>query len=295
MIIVTGGNGYVGKALCQQLAKSGKEVASVSRNVYETQDYKSLVADVTDKESLEVIFDQYPVDTVVHLASMLNTASCKNPDRAVKINVIGSLNLLELCRDKGVNRFIFGSSFNAIGSLPGIHSPVDETEPCQPSEFYGETKRFVEQLGMNMSNIGGFEFLSARMAVIVGPGEPSPNSAWRTDMFNLLKQGGDINITFSPDEIVPLAHYQDIADSIKILVDAEKIKESIYHLPNESWLVSDLAAYLENLSDSLNVTCGDRKLEGIPFFVSCSRFENEFDYEPVQLKERLVLFKEELN
>ena len=294
MILVTGGNGYVGKALCQILAESGKDVASVSRNYYETQGYKSLVADVSDKKSLEAIFDEYPVNTIVHLASMLNTASRQHPDKAVRVNVMGSLNLLELCIGREVDRFIFGSSFNAIGTRKGLRNPVDETEPSLPSEFYGETKRFVEQLGISMSVLNMFEFVSARMAIIIGPGEPSPTSAWRTDMFNLLSEGGDIRITFSPSEFIPMAHYQDIADGLRILIEAEKIGHSIYNLYNESWLVSDLAEYLMSLTDGINVTCGDRELDGIPPLVSYSRFQGEFNYKPIPIRDRLRNYKERL-
>jgi len=294
LILVTGGNGYVGRTLCQQLTTAGKEVVSASRKSYETKDYLSVVADVSDKNSLEKVFNDFEIDTVVHLASMLNTASRKNPDWAVRINVMGSLHLMELCRDKGANRFIFGSSFNAIGSRPGLDKPVDESEPSLPSEFYGETKRFVEQLGISMSKIYGFEFASARMSIIVGPGEPSPTSAWRTDMFNLLNKGGDIHINFAHDEVLPLAHYQDIADSMQLLVQAGELKHSIYHLPNESWRVSDIYQSLKEIGNDLHVTCGDRKLDGIPPFVSWSRLESEFNCQPIPLQKRLSLYKEVL-
>ena len=154
MILVTGGNGYVGSALCRQLVDSGHEVCSVSRRQYDTKGYLSLVGDVSDKASLEAIFDQYPIETVVHLASMLNTASVQNPDRAVRVNVVGSLNLMEVCRERRTRRFIFGSSFNVLGPRPGRMEACDETEPALPGEFYGETKRFVEQLGISLANLG---------------------------------------------------------------------------------------------------------------------------------------------
>jgi len=293
MILVTGGNGYVGRALCQRLAREGRDVASVSRKEYDTQDYPSLVGDVTDPASLEAIFTQYPVEAVVHLASLLNTASRKNPDQAVRVNVVGTLNLMELCRDRGVKRFVFGSSFNAIGSRPNSTETCDESVPSLPSEFYGETKRFVEQLGISLADLGAFEFASARMTVIVGPGEPSRTSAWRTDMFNLLRTGGNIHIAFAPTVVVPLAHYEEIAATLAVLVQAEALRNRIYHLPNESWLVSDLAEMVEEIGNDLRVECGDRALEGIPAFVSWERLREEFRFEAVPLRDRLLDYREE--
>jgi UDP-glucose 4-epimerase len=292
MIMVTGGNGYVGQALCQRLTALGREVASVSRKEYDTKDYVSLVGDVGDKDSLAAIFEAHPIETVVHLASMLNTASRQHPDWAVRVNVMGSLNLMELCRDHGVKRFIFGSSFNAIGGRPGSDRAFDETEPSQPDEFYGETKRFVEKLGISLAELGAFEFASARMSIIVGPGEPSPTSAWRTDMFNLLPTGGAITITFAADEVIPLTHYEEIADSIAALVEAERLGHRVYHLPNESWRVVDLARELEAIGRDLHVSCGDRALDGIPARVSWSRLRDEFDFSATPLRERLITYRE---
>jgi UDP-glucose 4-epimerase len=293
MILVTGGNGYVGSALCRRLAEGGHEVCSISRRQYDTKGYLSLVGDVSDKASLETIFASYPVETVVHLASMLNTASRQHPDQAVRINVVGSLNLMEVCREHGTRRFIFGSSFNAIGPRPGRLEAVDEREPALPGEFYGETKRFVEQLGVSLADLGAFEFVSARMSIIVGPGEPSPTSAWRTDMFNLLRDGGRVQITFAPDEVIPLAHFQDIADSIAVLVLAGKPAHQIYHLPCESWRVCELAAMIADVGRNLRVECGSRPLEGIPPVVSWEWLRREFGFEAQMLRERLVAYREE--
>lgn len=288
MILVTGGGGYVGRPLCQRLVESGLGVLSASRKSYDTEGYESLIADVTDKASLESIFDSYPIQTVVHLAAMLNTQSRLNPGGAVRVNVLGSLHLLELCRDKGVSRFVFGSSYNALGSRPGATEPFDESEPALPTEFYGETKRFVEHLGIAMAELDGFEFISARMSIVVGPGEPSSTSAWRTDMFNLLNSGGRVRIDFAEDEVIPLIHYQDLADAMAMLILAEKPQYSIYNLPSDSWRVGDLAAELEEIGNGLIVECGDRRLDGIPPFVSWDRLRSELQVEPVPLRRRLL-------
>jgi len=288
MVLVTGGNGYVGRALCQRLAEAGLEVISVSRGSYDAEHYMSLVADVTDKPSLESIFNSYHIDTIVHLAAMLNTQSRLNPGGAVHVNVLGSLNLLELCRDRGVGRFVFGSSYNALGNRSRCTGPVDEDEPALPNEFYGETKRFVEHLGMAMAELDGFEFISTRMPIVVGPGEPSSTSAWRTDMFNLLAIGGTLSIDFDEEEVIPLAHYWDVADGMAAVIMAEKPRHSIYHLPSESWRVGDLAEELQRIGNGLKVECGDRWLKGIPSYVSSQRMEAEFGVGSVSICARLL-------
>jgi hypothetical protein len=111
-------------------------------------------------------------------------------------------------------------------------------------------------------------------------------------MFNRLKVGGNVQIAFAPDEVIPLAHFQDIADSIAVLVLANGPEHQIYHLPSESWRVIDLADMLVEIGDNLHVECGDRKLEGIPPIVSWERLRREFSFKPKMLRERLLEYRE---
>jgi nucleoside-diphosphate-sugar epimerase len=291
MILVTGGNGYIGSAVCEKLAESGREVVSVSRRHYRNVTYLSDVADIRDPESLRAIFNRYQFDTVVHLASVLKTASRRNPEQAVAVNVNGSLHLLQACLKHKVKRFVYGSSFNAIGARPGFQEPVDEEETPTPTEFYGETKQFVEKMGAAIASVRDIEFVSARMAIVVGEGVPNKTSAWRFDMFNLLAAGGRLEIGFAADQIIPLAHYFDIATSICRLVLANRIRHPLYNLPNESWIVEELAKELTKLGNGLSVGTGSEALDGIPPRVSWDRFREEFGYELIPLQDRLRSFQ----
>ena len=296
MILVTGGNGFQGIPLCEHLASLGQEVLSVARHPVQSPNYLSAKADVTKPEGMAEIFRQYPITAVIHLVSLLASKSSNNPDQAVHVNVIGTLNMLELCKQMGVKRFVYGSSYNALGYYPPSGGAVDENVEPLPTAFYGETKRFIEKMGVRYAALHGMEFLSGRLSILIGPGEPTPTSAWRSNIYNLLDSGGEIEFTFAPDEILPLADVRDTAASLALLALAPegKPQHSIYNLPSESMRCDELANLVCQTGRDLHIRFGKRKMGDIPPLVNCERLKQEFNYQPVPLAKRLQEYREEL-
>ena len=291
VILVTGGSGQVGRPVCRRLVQLGMDVVSVSLESEKIEGCTSLSGDITDKAVLERIFDAYPIRKVVHLAAILVSASRQDPDKATRVNVLGSLNLLELCVDSGVDRFLYGSSFSVLGDQTESVGPITESSPMQPIDFYGETKRFVEHLGTVMAEKHGFTFIAARLPIVVGPGVSSPTSSYRMDMFNLLNKSGEIFIPFAPDQVLPLAHSHDIAEAITGLLTAKSLRFSVYHIPYEAWRVSDLSQEIESIGDGVSVKCGDREFMGSPSRISWERFRQEIAIEAPSLKRQLLKHK----
>ena len=121
MILVSGGNGNIGKALCSQLQRRGFEVLSIGRRQGDFP-YVHVSCDITDTDDLDSLFRKYPIDQIVHLAGLTNTATLKDPEKAIAINVNGSVNLMKKAVEYRVP-FIYGSSVNAIG-LPETEERV---------------------------------------------------------------------------------------------------------------------------------------------------------------------------
>lgn len=287
-ILVVGGNGFVGKYICNRLMSLRYRVISLSRKQYDTTGYISVRGDIADKSQLYDIIKKYKINSIIHLASLLNTKSREDPGNAVRVNVVGSLNLLELCSDLNIHRFIYGSSYNAIGKpISNKEEEVDETVPSFPEEFYGETKRFVEVLGNAMAEKDGFEFISARIPIVVGAGAKSPTSMWRSDIFSKINEPGKITIGFTKDEVLPLSHAEDIANAMTMLVVNKTIQYSIYNLPSESIMISDLIKILNKINNKLVVECGNQKLKGMPQHVSWERFRTEFNYKLLSIQSRI--------
>jgi UDP-glucose 4-epimerase len=203
------------------------------------------------------------------------------------VNIGGSLNLLEAARKFGVPRVIYGSSISVYGSQDG-RDGVAETDPAAPEDVYGASKRYVEIVGETFRRRFGIEFVALRIASVVGPGAVNTSSPWRSEIFERLGRapGGEVSIPYRDTERLPLVHVDEVAGMVRRLVEAERVSACVYNTPAESWVLADLARLVESLDGDVRIRFGEAEVRGIPRAVDGHRFEVEFGYTPLSLRER---------
>ncbi|MFQ6087362.1 MAG: NAD-dependent epimerase/dehydratase family protein [Candidatus Methanofastidiosia archaeon] len=140
---ITGAGGYVGAMLCQKL-KEDYELVLIddlsNSQITEINDIKIKKQDVYDFDGLKELLD---VDLVVHLAALSGVLECdENPTLAYKTNVIGTLNICEVCRERKIP-LIFSSSVGVIGDPKQL--PIKEDHPLNPLNLYGFTKKIAQE------------------------------------------------------------------------------------------------------------------------------------------------------
>lgn len=156
-IMVTGGAGYIGSHTCVELLKAGFDVvvidnlcnsSIISLKKVEEITGKSLVLhelDIRNKEGLKKVFQQYPIDAIIHFAGLKAVGeSVSKPLKYYDNNVNGTLSLLECARDAGVYSFVFSSSATVYGD-PEIF-PVTETARLSVTNPYGRSKLMIEEV-----------------------------------------------------------------------------------------------------------------------------------------------------
>lgn len=290
MILVTGGGGFIGSQICGRLSAHGQDVVAVDRNFVTTLACPTLQGDLGNPDFLTELFHAYSFETIIHLAALLNTASRKRPDEAVRVNIGGSLTLLQLATQFGTSKFIFGSSISAYGPKRYTkYGEVSESEPAAPNNVYGVSKRFVEIVGEQYRQQGQIEFVAVRIAMVVGPGAMNTASPWRSEIFEKLRatEYTSISLPYARHETVPLIHVADVAEIAWQLIQAERTTFSIYNTPSENWKCGDLADYLTVLNPNITFTFGASNVRGEPEAIMGRRFRQEFDFNPIPLKERL--------
>ena len=291
-MLVTGAEGFLGRAFLRLLERSDQRVISLDSIQPAVTEERSTTTkircDITNQQHLEKVFRDYEIGTIVHLAAILPTAAQRDPVRATRVNVVGSVNLLELARQFGVARFVFGSSLSIYGSCSPDHF-VSESDRAAPEDVYGAAKLYVERLGQAFTGSGTLQFVSLRIGRIVGPGARSTTSAWRSAIFDLLQTGHPTHLTlpYVGSERVLLLHVQDAADALMTLLLAPRPAHSIYNAPCESWLVNDLKLQLESLNPSIRIALGDAYAKGNPRLLDWSRFKNEFAFSTTPISDRL--------
>lgn len=156
-ILVSGGTGFIGSHTCVELLASGHEVV-VFDNLYNSQiemvdkieeiSGKKITfykADMTDKESLRVIFENHKIDAVIHFAGLKAVGeSVQKPLEYYENNLTGTFNLCEMMREYGCKKIIFSSSATVYGVPKTV--PITEDFPLSCTNPYGRTKLFLEQI-----------------------------------------------------------------------------------------------------------------------------------------------------
>lgn len=146
-ILITGGLGYVGGRLATHLVDAAPNTTirlMTRRDLNQipswARDMELVKADLLKPEYLENALDG--IDTVIHLAAIDEAESQNDPDSALEVNGRGTYRLLKACRDNGVKRFIYLSTFHVYG--PEVVQPITELSTTKPIHPYAITHRLAE-------------------------------------------------------------------------------------------------------------------------------------------------------
>jgi UDP-glucose 4-epimerase len=156
-ILVTGGAGYIGSVVTYKLIEQGNDVTVIDdlSNGFATNvhpDAKFIEGSILDKEKLSEALDG--VEAVIHLAAKIRVEEGEvKPDLYRSVNVDGTLMLLELCKSRNINKFIFASTAAVYGDPEDY--PVTENSRVAPVNIYGKTKLEIDQyLSLNTTKLG---------------------------------------------------------------------------------------------------------------------------------------------
>jgi UDP-glucose 4-epimerase len=165
-ILVTGGAGYIGSIVVEQLVEAGETVV-VFDNLYQGHaaavhpGARLVVGDLADRAALEAVFADFKPEAVMHFAShTLVGESMERPFRYLGDNVINGLNLLQSAVQHGVRRFILSSTANLFDQPRRI--PIDEGEQIIPGSPYGESKYMLERILTWLDRLLGLRFAALR-------------------------------------------------------------------------------------------------------------------------------------
>lgn len=181
-IVITGGAGFIGSHIAENLAKNGHEIVIVDnldpyysvdlkkRNldiVLNSGDATFINADVTNLVRMKEIIDS-TVDYVYHEAAQAGVRiSVEDPFKPNHVNVLGTLNVLKASLDAGVKKVINASSSSVYGKVKYL--PFDEQHPTEPVSPYGVSKLAAEHYCRVFYEVYGLPTTSLRYFTVYGP------------------------------------------------------------------------------------------------------------------------------
>jgi len=290
-VLVTGGRGFIGRAVVKLLRRKGYPVISLDRSpapANELRGWLELEGDVTEGANFRSVVRAHRIHSIIHLAAILPTTARQDPFTAFQVNLVGGRTVLYESGDLRVRRFVFGSSLSVYGTYPPDRV-VSETDLARSEDSYGGAKKYIEECGQIGRDRGGMDFVSLRIGRVLGAGSNSVTSAWRSEIFELLKsdQPAEIFIPYRPSERILVVHVDDVAEMLLALLSASRTQHAIYNAPCESLLVGDLKRVVESLNPNLTVRLGDGCPTGNPQMLDFSRFQKEYAVETTSIFDRL--------
>jgi len=265
-ILVTGGVGYIGSAVVQSLIQHNYRVIvidnlSSGKEKYVHKNAVFLKADLKDKKALAKIFTQFSIDMVYHLAAYKSVAeSIKNPKK-YEINITGTKNLLEVMKESKCFKIIFSSSAAVYGNPK--YTPIDESHPLNPINFYGETKveceKLIQKSGIpyvilryfNVSGNVGLNYIDNDAEDVISKMMQAVKKKKKFLIF-----GND----YDTEDGTPVRDFIDLNDITKAHIDAMGAENEILNLGSGTGMtIKQLADMVKKLIPKFQYQIGPRR------------------------------------
>ena len=183
-ILITGGAGFIGSHLSEKIIGLGHRVICIDdfndyydpaikehnlKDIIDNEGFILYRADILDRLALRNIFSAHNIDMVIHLAARAGVRpSLSNAALYEKVNVEGTINLLEGCRERSINRFIFASSSSVYGGNKKV--PFSETDKVDfPVSPYAATKKSGELMCYTYHHLYNISVFAFRFFTVYGP------------------------------------------------------------------------------------------------------------------------------
>ena len=296
-ILVTGGAGFIGSHLIDKLLAEGVWQVSVLDNFNEfyapgvkraniaphlgNPDFRLYEADICCAESLREIFSENRFDAIVHLAAWAGVRpSLLNPKLYTKVNVNGTVNLLEAAKEFGIGQFVFGSS----SSVYGINSKIpfsEEDKIHQPISPYAATKAAGELLCHTFSHLYDIRTVCLRFFTVYGARQ-RPDLAIHK-FSKLIWEGQPIPVFGDGTTRRDYTYIDDIIQGVRAAIDYDKTDYEIFNLGESQTIeLKDLISLLEeNLGKKANIDRQPMQPGDVPLtFADISKARELLNYNP---------------
>ena len=235
--IATGGAGFIGSHVVDALVARGDEIVVLddlssgrADNLEEATaaGARLIEADISDPDAVSRAFAEARPEQVFHLAAQIDVRrSISDPVFDSRVNVGGTINLLEAARDHEAGRFVFASTGGAIyGEGKDLDLPVDESAPCRPDAPYGQSKLAAEGYLSLYSRLYGLSTVALRLGNVYGPRQDPHGEAGVVAIFSGAMLAGDTPKVFGDGEQTrDYVYVGDVVSAFVAAADSEATGE----------------------------------------------------------------------
>jgi UDP-glucose 4-epimerase len=184
-VLVTGGAGYIGSVVADELLHAGHAVVvfdNLSRGHRQAvpKDAELVVGDLSERAALDGLFQSRAFDAVMHFAALIEAGeSMKSPEQFFRNNTANALTLVEAMFGAGVKHLVFSSTAALYGNPE--RTPIEEDDLLRPTNAYGESKLLMERMLAWFHQIHGLRYASLRYFNAAGASRPDKGEAHRPE------------------------------------------------------------------------------------------------------------------
>jgi UDP-glucose 4-epimerase len=257
-ILITGGMGFVGSHLTEELLKNEHEIIVVTKSQKKRNNLKKIVKqvileqiDITNFGKMEKCLKKHKPDIIIHLAGETShSKSFENPLKDIDSNAKSTLFLLEKIREMKLKcKFILGSTFIVVGKPKKL--PVNENSSCNPTTIYGVNRLTSEQYCKIYHEVYGMDTISFRITNSFGPREqiiPKKNAV--NFLIYQAFKGEKITIFNNGEFFRDLIYISDVVSAIKIIMKKGKSGELYWISSNKKIWFKNLGKILKKITNS---------------------------------------------
>lgn len=293
-VLVTGASGFVGYAVTEALVARGDSV--IATDVAVGPRLAALQASAGDRLSVttgeitewpllvRLLKDGKP-DKIVHCAAIVGVpASVGSPVGTFRVNIEGTINLLEAMRFCGVRRMVNISSEEIYG--PFLADVIDEDHRCLPTRPYGISKFVVEQVSRDYAAAHGLECIHTRTCWVYGPYFPRPRAP--RNLLDAAIAGRPLHLPGGAGYAVDQVHVDDVVQGVLLALDKPKHAFDAYHITTGVAVsMGDIVRHIKRRIPSADISVGDGPLRFVDGSeavkkgaLSIARAERELGYRP---------------
>lgn len=305
-LLVTGGTGFLGHVVAEEYLKRVDDDVVLFdieiKKIKFKKEYENRVeiikGNIIVYEEILNVCKKFKVNRVAHLAAIADVdVTERNPLKACDVNVKGTYNILETCRQLDIDRMVYASTGAVYGKAEG---PIKENTLYNPADVYGATKVMGEVICSQYTNSYNVDVIINRLCFLYGPRmffEPmSP--------FGMVKNAIEGKPSFfknGRDQLFEFIHSKDAARGIvlSLLVDSKKLDHRVFNISyGKAIRLSTFAEIIKKYIPESNIELGPGEFK-IPrgFPLDINRSKKELGYKPkinleAGIKETIMWLKE---
>jgi nucleoside-diphosphate-sugar epimerase len=229
-VLVTGAGGFVGSFVAARFVRAGHTVVGLDRRTRPLDPRHGIgtvpmvTADLLDAAAVRAVVDESGAEAIVHAAAVISQADgAADPTRTVRINVDGTLHVLEAARARGA-RVVYVSTATLYGLHPDLQ-PLSEDDRPEPVGIYDTSKLMAETLALTYQKVYGLDVVAVRPGFVYGPGN-STGGYYLDRAF----RGEAIDEPVGGDLPMDVTYVRDLAEGIVLAAMVRPLAHRLFNI-----------------------------------------------------------------